>query len=97
VIKTSDAIVLDLSSVSLDKESDPISYRIVNRKVVYNPNVDCMDSPVYFNSEDDMYIENKSLKVKNMEDCGTKYIMATIKATAKGGSNNTQVKFSLNK
>jgi hypothetical protein len=56
-----------------------------------------MYSPMLFNYEDDIYIENKSLKVKNMEDCGTKYIIATIKATAKGGSNNTQIKFSLNK
>ena len=86
---------MNLGSVSSDKEGDPISYQIVDRKVVYDPNIDCMDSTINFDPSTDIYIENKILKVRDMDTCGTDYVLVTIRATAKGGSSNTQVKFSL--
>ena len=95
VLNSPNGTVLNLGSVSSDKEGDPISYQIVDRKVVYDPNIDCMDSTINFDPSTDIYIENKILKVRDMDTCGTDYVLVTIRATAQGGSSDTQVKFSL--
>jgi hypothetical protein len=97
ILPSPSATIIDLGSISSDKEGDAISYQIINTKVNYDPLVDCnpnIDEPI-FTKKDDIFIENNYLKVKDMPLCGIIDIVTTIKATAKGGSNQTKIQFHL--
>ena len=86
---TNDAITIkDLISISSDNDGDAITYTIVSISVPHSN-----DQTAWNNS---VYIDNGVLKVHNLtindpDMDGT--VTVTIKATAIGGSNNTNVSF----
>ena len=86
---------INLSAISTDVDGDIITYSIVKREIEHNPLVDCRFGPdiVPFNPDKDIYIKENFLRLKNIPDCGTKYITVTIRAKDKSNSSDTKIQF----